>query len=411
MAGAYEVDPNGPYPTVSALLASNVITATSTGVVALPADSSENINFSGYPGLGLGAAVPNVNYSGTVTPCDDTDFFGGGPGTLTVLDGANCRQRDHRRKHGLHRGPDCSGNLTVNGQLGLAAGTNSVGGLTGYGVVQPGGDDATIEIGNDGGSSTFDGTLQNGIAGTFSVVVTSDSTFVMAGTNTISGPTTVAEGATFQADSTTATSPNSALNVLGTVILNCSSATAGPLTGDGTAEGGNGPANFTIVAAGTLFYGTMADGSGGPLSLEVGGTGTATLGCDNTSTGGLTIDQAVTVVVAGATALGDGDVTVNGTLNLGTYNTAVTGVSGRRLGAGQRHAQHWQQRELVRVRRRLPGRQRRKPVGLRHRRLHGHFRRKQHAVGRHDHRRRGIRRGRVEHGAERELGVHRQRHV
>ncbi len=73
----------GAYTTVADWLDESPIDPSSTGALALAADSSENIDLRCFGPLSLGAAA-NVNYTGTITPYDETYQLGGGPGTLTV---------------------------------------------------------------------------------------------------------------------------------------------------------------------------------------------------------------------------------------------------------------------------------------------------------------------------------------
>ena len=65
---------------------------------------------------------------------------------------------------------------------------------------------------------------------------------------------------------------------------------------------------------------TVIDSSGG-------GNGTLVLGADNDSTGGVDIESA-TVQLAGADALGSGNLTVNGTLDLAGYSVQVASLAG-----------------------------------------------------------------------------------
>ncbi|MGO9110647.1 MAG: autotransporter-associated beta strand repeat-containing protein [Thermoguttaceae bacterium] len=69
----------------------NRLAASSSGVAALAANSSNNLSMSGFSALRLGA-VGNATYSGTLTPSGTTYRFGGGGGILTIvspLSGAN----------------------------------------------------------------------------------------------------------------------------------------------------------------------------------------------------------------------------------------------------------------------------------------------------------------------------------
>jgi autotransporter-associated beta strand protein len=95
------------------------IAGTSTGGIALSADSSENLSFGGTPTLSLGA-IANVTYTGTISPGGGAYRLGGGGGTLTL--------------------PTANALTGSNGLIigGPAGGTGSVGGTGGGTVVLSG---------------------------------------------------------------------------------------------------------------------------------------------------------------------------------------------------------------------------------------------------------------------------------
>ena len=73
----------GAYTTVTQWLGSNKISTTSSGAIALTANSAEAINMASYPILSLGAALnTTATYTGTLTPAGNTYYLGGGGGTL-----------------------------------------------------------------------------------------------------------------------------------------------------------------------------------------------------------------------------------------------------------------------------------------------------------------------------------------
>ena len=73
----------GDHATVAAWLATGMIVNTSTGALALTDDSDEDISMAGYDSLSLGAAG-NYEYTGALTPVNNTYRLGGGGGTLTI---------------------------------------------------------------------------------------------------------------------------------------------------------------------------------------------------------------------------------------------------------------------------------------------------------------------------------------
>ena len=324
--GALEVDPAGPYATATAWLESTVIETTSSGVLALAGNSSEDIDMSGFPSLNLGAAA-DVNYSGTLSPCDDTYLLGGGPGTLTVASALTGDGVVINGNVALGRANDSMSDLTVNGTFDLKGYSVVAAALVGSGTIQSSSAPATLTVGGDAGTSTFNGTLRDSSNGQLAVEITGGATLVLAGSDTFTGSTTIDSESVLDAGSSTALSPNSVLVVNGMLDLCGFSNTAGPLTGSGAVQSSPGPATLTVAGADTAFYGTLADGVG-PLSLLVTGPGTAVLGGDNTSMGGVGIDDGTTVELASATALGTGDLTVNGKLDLEGYSVAVSGLWG-----------------------------------------------------------------------------------
>jgi autotransporter-associated beta strand protein len=80
-AGA--LNSGGAYADVQAWLNSGNITTNSTGAIALTGSSSENIDFTGYSGLSLGASG-NATYTGTISPAGGVYRLGGGGAILTL---------------------------------------------------------------------------------------------------------------------------------------------------------------------------------------------------------------------------------------------------------------------------------------------------------------------------------------
>ncbi len=81
--GTLEVNATDPYNSVSNWLASGKIVSTSSGAIALTADSAEAINMAGYANLSLGT-TGSWSYAGALTPAGNTYNLGGGGGTLYI---------------------------------------------------------------------------------------------------------------------------------------------------------------------------------------------------------------------------------------------------------------------------------------------------------------------------------------
>lgn len=80
-AGA--LNSGGAYANVQDWLDSDNIATSSLGAIALGGSSSENIDFTGYSGLSLGASA-NSTYTGVITAANSTYRLGGGGATLTL---------------------------------------------------------------------------------------------------------------------------------------------------------------------------------------------------------------------------------------------------------------------------------------------------------------------------------------
>lgn len=85
-AGA--LNSTGAFTTVTDWLGSGKIDTDSSGAIALTGNSAENIAFTGYGDLMLGAGTA-ATYSGTLTAAGTTYRLGGGGGTLTVSSDLN----------------------------------------------------------------------------------------------------------------------------------------------------------------------------------------------------------------------------------------------------------------------------------------------------------------------------------
>ncbi len=113
----------GPYSTVTAWINSGRIATSSSGAIALVANSSENINLAtagggAYRSLSLGSCGTNV-YSGTLTPAGNTYYLGGGYGTL-VMATANA----------LTDSSNGASQLQVNGNVAFSGSNSYSGGTT-----------------------------------------------------------------------------------------------------------------------------------------------------------------------------------------------------------------------------------------------------------------------------------------
>jgi fibronectin-binding autotransporter adhesin len=172
---------NGAYTTASEWLDSSKgrIDSTSTGALALTANSSESINMNGYSGLSIGANG-SYTYSGSITPANNTYRFGGGGGVLTVSSVLS--------NNGIAKSLVTTGNVILTGSNNYTGATRISGGkttLSGYG-----------SIASSSGVTVSAGAamLQNSaVALSRPLTLESGSTF--GGTGTYSGNLSIGDGA------------------------------------------------------------------------------------------------------------------------------------------------------------------------------------------------------------------------
>lgn len=116
---------------VSSLLASGKILNTSAGAIAVPADSSENINLSGYGSLSVGA-TGSATYTGTITPVGGVYRFGGAASSnITIaspLSGATSVTHANGGRTNLVTANTYSGTTTVTGGTLAIGNTGSING-------------------------------------------------------------------------------------------------------------------------------------------------------------------------------------------------------------------------------------------------------------------------------------------
>lgn len=225
--------------------------------------------------------------------------------------------------------------VALNGTLEVR-GNETIGALTGAGVVQNGGSTATVlTVGSTGASGTFSGVIQDGGSGTLGLSKISTGTLTLTGAtaNTYTGPTVVSTGtlalgktagvnaiagAISVGDGVTATSATLSLSAsdqiadsavvtvqaitggVGTFQLNGNNETIGGLASGGAnaslgiVQNNSATVSSVLTLANTTdtsFSGVLKNGSTATLSLVKSGTGKQTLSGTgaNTYTGSTTI--------------------------------------------------------------------------------------------------------------------------
>ena len=327
---AGSLNTGGAFANVNAWLASGDISANSTGDIALTTGTttpdSENISFSGYNNLMLGATVATY-YTGTITPASSTYRLGGGGSTLTLtgtnqLTGSNALVVGATNASGT-----ASTSIALTGSNNMTGATTVVSGTLTLGGSAGALGSSAISVDN-GASLTFASTTSfAGTARAASVVlngpgasalnVTGNST---ANSNdTISGALSIGGGAT--GGTVVTLTPNAAKNT--ELTAGSFSRSAGSLvlirgTSLGSAFGTAGASNVAFTTTPTLTGGGGTPGTNSTLTgIIVGAFGDTSASGTGGSTGGgglltydpadgvrlLTTSEYATSITSGATTL------------------------------------------------------------------------------------------------------------
>jgi outer membrane autotransporter protein len=206
----------------------------------------------------------DVTLSGTITGGGGLTKTGAG---MLLLDGASSYSGTTSVSQGrLAAG---TGAFSANSTFAIAAagmldirGTNqTIGGLTGPGTVtNDGGTAATLTVGANGASTSFDGILQDGTS-SLGLTKTGGGRLSLTGTNTYTGPTSVLGGT---------------LAVNGSITSNVTIGVAGTLGGNGTISGSvtNSGAVAPGNSIGTLTVnGSYTQAAGSTYQVEVNSAG------------------------------------------------------------------------------------------------------------------------------------------
>lgn len=218
-----------------------------------------------------------------------------------------------------------SGAGTAPGTLVVAAGATfdisqadagaTIAGLSGAGHVALGDQALTV----NGGTSIFDGVLDDGGTGGGSLVLGS-GTLTLTGANTYTGATTIAGGATLALAGGGSIGASSPVQVDGTFDI--AGTNAGALIRDlrGTGTVDLGAHTLTVIAANGSFDGTLA--GDGVLALY---GGTLTLNGASTYTGVTAIGSGATLALAGTGSIADSaQVIVEGTFDIAGTTAGAT---------------------------------------------------------------------------------------
>ena len=288
-AGAVNI--SGAYTNASSWLGSGRINANSTGALALTASSNENINFSGYNTLSLGA-VGNQTYTGTIPPASSGYYLGGGGGTL------------------VYNGPalTAASILTINGNVTLS-GTNTYDGQT---VINQG----SLVL-NSTSAITAGGSIQINVPGAVNISGAYTTASSWIGSGKINANSTGALALT--------ASSNEDINFSGYNTLSLGA--VGNETYTGTITPANSGYNLG-GGGGTLVYNGPALTGANSLTIN----GNVILGGTNTYTGDTLINGG-TLQLTNADAIQDSTLNTSGSGSLG-FNGLVAATFGGLKGSG-----------------------------------------------------------------------------
>ncbi len=358
----------GALTSVTMWLGAGTINTSSTGAIAIPGNSAEDINFAtfGYNSLGI-SSTGTATYSGTITPGTGGYIFGGSTAAaaLTVtspLTGASGLTKNGASTLVVQDSSSVntySGGTTITNGILRVAGSNTA---LGTGPINFTTNSSTLATQTGGGpitlsnsvsiasgiTATIDSgyatmTLAGNITGAGNIATTSIGTTVLSGSNSYTGTTTVGASSTLQIGSATALGGSGAATVTsgGTLDLNGQAVGAKALTINGAGVSSVGAlTNSSATAAsygGTVALGAASTigGSGnltlsgvvsGAFALTKSGAGTLVFGNTNTYSGVTTISAGTLQVGNGGAAgtLGSGAVTNNSALVFNRTDAALS---------------------------------------------------------------------------------------
>jgi autotransporter-associated beta strand protein len=246
-----------------------------------------------------------------------------------------------------------TGNVSVDGNLDLAASDQTINGLSGSGIVDRSvAGPTTLQVGANDQTSTFSGVIQN-TAGSVALTKIGIGSVTLSGAaaNTYDGATQISQGTLVAGKPGALGDPAADTSVASGATLRISGVNIGTeglnLTGDGVSSAGALQGTGAAIAGGTITLadhtsvGVSAGGdslslltigeTGGAKALTKVGSGTLTLTGASSYSGDTTI-SAGTLKLGSADALpsgaGKGNVTVNGTLDLNSFSQTVNGLTG-----------------------------------------------------------------------------------
>ena len=256
--------------------------------------------------LNLGAGSDTIFAAGDSSA--STQFFDlnvSGGGTLTMNSGAAL--------------PSFT-DLTVTGAtLNLNGVSQSIDALNGSGTINNGSASATLTVGNQSGNGTFSGILANGSAGSLSLTKTGFGTLILSGSNSFTGPTTIAGGEIQTANAASLVNLAGPIQFLGGALHITASMVspniANKYTTTFSGATGSNTGTFNIDTGVTFTIGTLNGSAcwrtgggttGGGSFIKIGAGTLQVLSSNGQQDDPLLLKQG-TILIQNANALGGGD--------------------------------------------------------------------------------------------------------
>jgi fibronectin-binding autotransporter adhesin len=210
-----------------------------------------------------------------------------------------------------------------------ASGSGTVAFTSGSAVAFTGSGNRTLTLtGTNIGNNTLALALNDNAGDVVSVAKAGAGTWLLSGSNTYTGATTVGAGR-LQAGGNASLSASSAFTVAtGAVLgLNGSAASIGSLAGAGTIENGHASTAATLAVGGdntsTTFSGAIQNGAAAAMGLTKVGSGRLTLTAANGYTGATSISAGVLEIGSAGSINSTSGITVNGSTADFKYNSAT----------------------------------------------------------------------------------------
>jgi fibronectin-binding autotransporter adhesin len=282
-------------------------------------ETNRSITLSGANTFGGGATIQSVTVrASSLADQGIVSSLGTGAGAPTIsLDSGSLSY--------IGTGNSTNRGLWINGASSILNDGTGALNLNGAATFNPANPGDTLTLGGSfAGNNTLSGVISG--AGNLAMNGAAGSTWLLSGTNTYVGSTTVTSG-TLQAGSSQAFgTPNAMVVNGGTLDLNTHAIEVSSLAGTGGNVALNGAADLTVNGPASTSYAGSITGTGG---LVKRGTGTLTLAGQNTYTGATTINGSTLALNFAAPGAPASDIVASAsTLNMAGGTLTLTGAAG-----------------------------------------------------------------------------------